>query len=67
MNILHVYAKKSLKRNPSRTAVTVIGIILSTAMLAAVTSMAASIQAYGIAYESAHFTLTCQSPIYADS
>lgn len=53
MNILHVYAKKSLKRNPSRTAVTVIGIILSTAMLAAVTSMAASIQAYGIAYESA--------------
>lgn len=54
MNILHVYAKKSLKRNPSRTAVTVIGIILSTAMLAAVTSMAASIQAYGIAYESAY-------------
>lgn len=53
MNILHVYAKKSLRRNPSRTAVTVIGIILSAAMLSAVTSMAASIQAYGIAYESA--------------
>lgn len=64
MNILHVYAKKSLKRNPSRTAVTVIGIILSTAMLAAVTSMAASIQAYGIAYESAfmgdwHVSVKC--------
>lgn len=51
MNIFHTYAVKSLKINRARTIVTVIGIILSAAMLTAVTTMASSIRQYGILYE----------------
>lgn len=51
-NIFFQYAEKSLKKNRGRTLVTIVGIILSTAMLTAVTTMISSVQAYGIAYES---------------
>lgn len=51
-NIFFQYAAKSLKKNRVRTLVTIVGIILSTAMLTAVTTMISSVQAYGIAYES---------------
>lgn len=53
MNIFHTYAVKSLKKNRARTIVTVIGIILSAAMLTAVTTMVSSIRQYGITYEEA--------------
>ena len=51
-NIFFQFAAKSLKKNRTRTLVTIVGIILSTAMLTAVTTIISSIQAYGIAYES---------------
>lgn len=51
MNIFHRFAAKSLKANRTRTVVTIVGIVLSIAMLTAVTSIVSSIQAYGIAYE----------------
>ena len=51
-NIFFQYAAKSLKKNRTRTLVTIVGIILSTAMLTAVTTIISSVQAYGIAYES---------------
>lgn len=51
-NIFFQFAAKSLKKNRTRTIVTIVGIILSTAMLTAVTTIISSIQAYGIAYES---------------
>jgi len=38
MNVFHKFAIKSLKLNRTRTIVTIIGIILSTAMLTAVTT-----------------------------
>lgn len=50
MNIFHAYAKKSLKKNRTRTIVTVIGIVLSVAMVTAVTTIITSIQQYGIRY-----------------
>ena len=50
MNIFHAYAKKSLKKNRTRTIVTIIGIILSTAMVTAVTTMISSVLQYGIRY-----------------
>lgn len=53
MNIFHTYAVKSLKKNRARTIVTVIGIILSAAMLTAVTTMVSSVRQYGISYEEA--------------
>ena len=40
MNVFHKFAIKSLKLNRTRTIVTIIGIILSTAMLTAVTTTA---------------------------
>ena len=48
MNIFHVYAAKSLRKNWTRTVVTVIGIMLSAAMLTAVTVIISSIRSYGI-------------------
>ena len=53
MNIFHVFAKKSLLANRARSVITIVGIILSTAMLTAVTTMVSSIRQYGIAYEKA--------------
>ena len=39
MNIFHKVTLKSLKENRTRTLVTIVGIILSTAMFTAVTAM----------------------------
>lgn len=50
MNIFHTYSLKSLKKNKTRTLVTIIGIILSVAMITAVTTMVATIQQFGISY-----------------
>ena len=50
MNIFHTYSLKSLKKNKTRTLVTIIGIILSVAMITAVTTMIATIQNFGISY-----------------
>lgn len=46
MNVLHKLTLQSLKQNRTRTLVTIIGIILSTAMLCAVTTFATSFQRY---------------------
>lgn len=46
MNVLHKVTLQSLKQNRTRTIVTIIGIILSTAMLCAVTTFATSFQQY---------------------
>ena len=46
MNILNKVTLKSLKKNKTRTVVTVIGIVLSAAMICAVTTFAASLQDY---------------------
>lgn len=53
MNIFHRFSVRSLKANRARTIVTVIGILLSAAMLTAVTALVASVRHYGIAYETA--------------
>ncbi len=46
MNILNRFTLQSLKKNKTRTVVTIIGIILSTAMICAVTTFASSVQGY---------------------
>lgn len=46
MNVLHKLTLQALKQNRTRTIVTIIGIILSTAMLCAVTTFATSFQQY---------------------
>lgn len=46
MNVLHKVTLQALKQNRTRTIVTIIGIILSTAMLCAVTTFATSFQQY---------------------
>ena len=46
MNILHKYTRKTLLKNRIRTIVTIVGIILSTAMITAVTSSITSLQKY---------------------
>lgn len=46
MNVFHKFALKSLKQNRTRTIVTIIGIILSVAMLTAVTTTISSIQKF---------------------
>lgn len=48
MNVLHQYTRKSLLENRTRTVVTVIGIILSLAMLTAVTTLISSVQRFMI-------------------
>lgn len=50
MNILNQVTLKSLRKNKTRTIVTIIGIILSTAMICAVTTFAASVRQSMIAY-----------------
>ena len=44
MNIFHRITRQTLLRNRTRTIVTIIGIILSTAMFTAVTTFISSIQ-----------------------
>lgn len=44
MNIFRRYTIKSLKKNRTRTIVTIIGIILSVAMITAVTTTVSSMQ-----------------------
>ncbi len=51
MNIFNKVTLESLKKNRTRTIVTIIGIILSTAMICAVTTFTASI--YNYAYDNA--------------
>ena len=46
MNIFHKVTLSSLKRNKTRTVVTVIGIMLSAAMICAVTTMVSSLQQF---------------------
>ncbi len=46
MNVLHKVTLQSLRQNRTRTIVTIIGIILSTAMLCAVTTFTSSFQQY---------------------
>ncbi len=50
MNIFHKVTLQSLKKNRTRTVVTIIGIILSAAMICAVTTLASSIRNYAIQY-----------------
>lgn len=46
MNILHHVTRKTLKENRTRTMVTIIGIVLSAAMVCAVTTFVSSFSAY---------------------
>ncbi len=50
MNVFHKVTLQSLKKNKTRTVVTIIGIILSAAMICAVTTFASSVQNYLIGY-----------------
>lgn len=46
MNILHRYTVRTLQKNKVRTLVTIIGIILSVAMITAVTTSVSSLLHY---------------------
>lgn len=46
MNVFHKVTRESLKKNRTRTAVTVIGIALSTALMTAVTASVSSVRQY---------------------
>lgn len=48
MNVFHKVTLQALRKNKTRTAVTIIGIILSAAMICAVTTFASSLRNYGI-------------------
>ena len=48
MNIFHRVTTQSLRKNPTRTVVTIIGIILSAAMITAVTTFASSVQRFAL-------------------
>ncbi len=50
MNIFHKVTLQSLKKNKTRTIVTIIGIMLSAAMICAVTTFVSSIQNYILEY-----------------
>ncbi len=50
MNIFSKVTLQSLKKNRTRTIVTIIGIILSTALICAVTTSVASVQRYALNY-----------------
>lgn len=50
MNIFYKVTLQSLKKNKTRTAVTIIGIILSAAMICAVTTFVSSMQNYALSY-----------------
>lgn len=51
MNIINRFTLQTLKKNKVRTAVTIIGILLSTAMFTAVTSIIISLQQYMVNIE----------------
>ena len=48
MNVFNKVTLQSLKKNKTRTIVTIIGIILSAAMICAVTTFASSIYNYAL-------------------
>ena len=48
MNIFHRLTIQSLKKNKTRTLVTIIGIMLSTALICAVTTSFASVRKFAI-------------------
>ena len=50
MNIMNKVTLRNLKQNKTRTIVTIIGVILSTAMITAVTTFASSIQNFLLEY-----------------
>lgn len=50
MNIFNKVTLRSLRRNKTRTIVTIIGIMLSAAMICAVTTFASSLQNYAVEY-----------------
>ena len=50
MNIFDKVTVKSLKKNKIRTLVTIIGIMLSTALICAVTTSFASVRQYAIGF-----------------
>jgi putative ABC transport system permease protein len=50
MNIFNRVTLQSLKKNRVRTIVTIIGIMLSTALICAVTTSIASVRQYAINY-----------------
>lgn len=54
MNVFQKVTLQSLKKNPTRTVVTIIGIVLSAAMICAVTTFASSMQRF--AYNNAVYT-----------
>ncbi len=54
MNVFHKVTLQSLKKNPTRTVVTVIGIVLSAAMICAVTTFASSMRRF--AYDNAVYS-----------
>ena len=54
MNVLNRVTLETLKKNKVRTAVTVIGVILSAAMITAVASLVTSMQNYMVEYEISH-------------
>ena len=50
MNVMNRITLKSLLKNRTRTIVTIIGVILSAAMITAVTTLISSLQAYAVNY-----------------
>lgn len=50
MNVFHKVTLQSLRKNKTRTVVTIIGIILSAAMICAVTTFVSSLQNYALEY-----------------
>lgn len=50
MNVFHKVTVQSLKKNRTRTMVTIIGIMLSAAMICAVTTFVSSMQNYALSY-----------------
>lgn len=54
MNVLKKCCYRSLKENPKRTVVTIIGIVLATSLITAVSCMVVSFRASMIAYEKQH-------------
>lgn len=54
MNVLKKCCYRSLKENPKRTVVTIVGIILATALITAVACVVVSFRASMVAYEKKH-------------
>ena len=51
MNIMNRFTLRTLMKNKVRTFITILGIVLSTAMFTAVTTMVISLQKYLVKYE----------------